>query len=79
MIGCRNADHIDVVAIKQLAIIAVDVRFALADAFIILCPFGMFFVDIGDRHDVSESGVPLAITATHPAKTDAANDRPIIL
>ncbi len=79
MIGSRDADHIDVAAIKQLAIVAVDIRLALANAFIILCSFGVLLVNIGDRHDVSETGVPFAVTATHTAKTDAANDRPIVL
>ena len=58
----------DVLSIEQLAIVGVDLGFALADVRILLGIFGMVGVNVADGHDVAEvnvlAGVPAAL-ATH--------------
>jgi hypothetical protein len=79
MVGRRDTHDINIIAIEQFAIIAVDIRFAISDFLVTGRALGMATVDVGNGNDISELGVTFAITRAHSTKSDPSDQRPVVL
>lgn len=78
VVGRDDADHVDIFAVQHFAVVAVDIRLALADAAIVLGPLRVPRVDVADGHDIAKPAVSLRVTRPHTAQPNAADNRPIV-
>ncbi len=79
VVGRDDADHVDVVALEHLAIVAVGVGLALADACRCLRPFGVRSESTSQTATMSpKAACPLGVAGAHAAHADAADPRPVV-
>jgi len=75
----HDADHVNVFPFEHFAVIAVGVRLAFANSWILPSPLGVIRIDIAYRDDVAEAGVSMGVARAHAAHADATDHRPIVL
>ena len=73
VVGCHDADDIDVVPLQNLAIVAVSVGFAFSNLVVVAGSIGVIRVHIANGQDVTEARVLTGVAGSHTAHTDAAN------
>jgi hypothetical protein len=75
MIGRAVYDHVDVVAFEQLAIVAIDVRFAVES---LLGPVGVSAIEVADCYHVAEFGRVADIAQTASTHANGPDQGPIV-
>jgi hypothetical protein len=73
MVGRDNAHDVNVLSIKDLAVVNVQIGFAFSHLGIAFRLFGMTAIDIADGYNVAEASVFAGVTHTHTADADAAD------
>ena len=79
VIGCCDANDINVISLKNFAIVRIGIRFAFANSLVCFGAIGMFLVNVGNRNDVSKPCVTTAVTRAHSTQSDSADNGSIVL
>jgi len=79
VIRCCNANDIDILTIKQITIVTVNICFTFPDPSISICSLRMPLADVSNCNNITETSMLPTVTASHSTKSNATYTRSIIL
>ena len=78
VVRSRDADNVDVVALKHFSVVGVSVGFAVADGWVFNGLVNVFLVDITNCYDVTKLGMLFGVASAHTTNADTADPRAIV-